>query len=179
MPLGFDNKTYERLVTILLIIKPLLYAEPAIHTKPMSAVNAYLVSYSYPIVYKYISIYYDFILVSLISRLPQAHAPIPMILYESGLFIVEGHHQGNKRLKFSPWKLCTEEMKQLKHLWECQFHCLSYKQTTEQGKGQTHKRWHIWKWLMSFLLSASQPAPLSQIWTFWTSTPRDFRLTPP
>ena len=56
----------------------ILYAEPAIHTKPMSAVNAYLVSYSYPIVYQYISIYYDFILVSLISPLPQAHAPIPM-----------------------------------------------------------------------------------------------------
>ena len=52
-----------------------------------------------------------------------------------GPFVVMGHHQGKMRLK-----LYTEELKQLKHLSKCQFHCLSHKQTPEQGKGQTHKR---------------------------------------
>ena len=78
------------------------------------------------------------------------HKPF-IILYESGLFIVEGRHQGNRRLKYIIWKLYTEELKQLKHLQKFLFHCLSNKQTPEQGKGQTHKRWHIWKWLISCL----------------------------
>ena len=49
----------------------------------------------------------------------------------------------------------------------------------EKDKRTNVEHWHIWKWLMPCFMSASKLAPLKQIWTFWTSTLKDFRLTLP